>query len=152
MAPRTSLRIRHRPSLRARTLSRIAKINETENKPYYSQMMIIAPIRSAIRLLAATFVACAFVLAPMADAQHAEPQPAATCEIDHTSSDTGDRGPDNNDHEHHVNHCGSCHIYALRKDIAPDYFEPANASAMRASLAEDVVFLPPGNPYRPPRA
>lgn len=114
--------------------------------------MIIAPIRSAIRLLAATFVACAFVLAPMADAQHVELDTAAACEIDHALSDAGDSRPDNNDHEHHVNHGGSCHIYALRKDVGPNCIEPTNEPAMRASLKEDVVFLPPGNPYRPPRA
>ena len=113
--------------------------------------MTVSPILSTLRLLTAALVACAFLIAPIADAQHVEIEPATACDMSHETSDSGERAPDDDGHDHHAHNCGSCHTHLLRKDVAPESFVQMRKQALRPPSSKDLSSLPPGSLYRPPR-
>jgi len=114
--------------------------------------MALASKITALRCCLAVLVAFGFMLPPMADAQHLETEPAVFCEIDHDSSDVGERDLDHSEREHHAHNCGPCHIHLLRRDMTSDFSAASGPATIRPPLSEDMVSLPPGSLYRPPRA
>lgn len=114
--------------------------------------MTVSPIVSTLRLLTAALVACAFLIAPVADAQHVDIEPATACDVSHETSDSGERAPNDDGHDHHAHNCGPCHIHHLRKDFTLDSFVHLAKQPVRPPLSLELSSLPPGSLYRPPRA
>ena len=114
--------------------------------------MTFSPLLSAFRFFAAALAACAFVIAPVAEAQHLDFDPAAACEAAQADSDADRDAPDHGDHDHHAHNCGTCHLHVLRRDVSATAFMEDGERSVRPPLTEDMVSLPPGSLYRPPRA
>lgn len=70
--------------------------------------MTLSPFLSAVRLVSATLVACAFLIAPMAEAEHVQTQTVKTCDIEHVAEESDEGGADHSEHDHHAHNCGPC--------------------------------------------
>lgn len=114
--------------------------------------MSIAAILSAIRLVSAALIACAFLIAPMAEAEHVQIETATECDMGHVDETSGDGESNHGEHDHHAHNCGPCLQYLLRKDWTQDRFICASEGARIALLSVSLVSQPPGSLYRPPRA
>ena len=107
---------------------------------------------AAIRLFTAIIIACAFLYAPMAEAEHAETTVEITCDLDHDSEQSDGNQPDHSDHEHHAHHSGPCLQYILRQDLSHDDFISVTGQTRVLAISQNLASLPPGSLYRPPRA
>ncbi len=109
--------------------------------------MMLSSFLSPFRLVAAALIACAFLIAPMAEAEHVQIETATACDTEHGDGDT-----DHGEHDHHAHNCGPCLIHLLRRDSNSECIFQAGIQSIRPLLSEDLVSLPPGSLYRPPRA
>lgn len=107
---------------------------------------------SSTRLVAAALIACAFLIAPMAEAEHAQIETANTCDLEHFAETHGDGDSDHDEHEHHAHNCGPCLIHLLRRDTTSECIFHAGIQSIRPPISESLISLPPGSLYRPPRA
>ena len=114
--------------------------------------MTLSPFLSAVRLVSATLVACAFLIAPMAEAEHVQTQTVKTCDIEHVAEESDEGGADHSEHDHHAHNCGPCLTHLLRRDTVSSYFAQTTMLSIRPPLSEDFASLSPGRLYRPPRA
>jgi hypothetical protein len=114
--------------------------------------MSIAAILSAIRLVSAALIACAFLVAPMAEAEHVQIDTASACDMGHVDEKSDDGDSNQGEHDHHAHNCGPCLQHLLRKDWVQDSFICASEGAHIPLLSVSLVSQPPGSLYRPPRA
>lgn len=114
--------------------------------------MMLTTFLPAVRLVSALLIACAFLMAPMAEAEHAQTQTVETCEIEHVAEEGGKGGDDHSEHDHHAHNCGPCLTYLLRREAASNDFGQPDLQTIRPPLSEDFASLTPGSLYRPPRA
>lgn len=115
--------------------------------------MFVRPFHSVLKVLIAALVGLAFVMAPVASAQHSEAIAEAVCELEtgeeHTSGDAGGHG----DHDHqHVSGCGGCHIHLIEPDVLQRQEIGPSRSVYRTSPAASWGHALPGGLFRPPRS
>lgn len=113
---------------------------------------MLSSFLSPFRLVAAALIACAFLIAPMAEAEHVQIETATACDLEHVDDAHGDGDTDHGEHDHHAHNCGPCLIHLLRRDTNSEYIFHADIQSIRPPMSEDLVSLPPGSLYRPPRA
>ncbi|MBO6686847.1 MAG: hypothetical protein JJ919_00025 [Henriciella sp.] len=106
----------------------------------------------AFRLITAMIIACVFLYAPVAEAEHLETVTEITCNFEHSLQKTDKDQPNQGDHDHHANHSGPCLQHLLRKDWNQDSFICASEGAHIPLLSVSLLSRPPGSLYRPPRA
>ncbi len=112
--------------------------------------MCFRPFHSALKLLIAALVSLAFVMAPVASAQHSETAEAvcaAEPAEDHAVSDTAGHG----DH-HHAPGCGGCHIHLMGPGKLPGPEMIRSRPVFRTALADTWGHALPGDLFRPPRS
>ncbi|MFN7180085.1 hypothetical protein [Hyphomonas sp.] len=112
--------------------------------------MFVRPVHSALKLLVAALVSLAFVMAPVAAAQHSESVETA-CAVEmgegHAVSDTAGHG----DH-HHAPGCGGCHIHLMGPGSLPGPGMIRSQLVFRAAHTDTWGHALPGDLFRPPRS
>lgn len=114
--------------------------------------MMLSLFISSNRLVAAALIACAFLIAPMAEAEHVQIETATACDMERVEGAYVDDDTDHGEHDQHAHNCGPCLIHLLRRDKNSECIFQAGTQSIRPLLSEDLVSLPPGSLYRPPRA
>jgi len=113
--------------------------------------MMLKRIFSGFGMVVAAMVSFAFLVAPMASAQHVERAPGEICEVEADAVHAGGDEAGHEGHAHHAHGCGACHVHIIGPaglpemaiDRARSKVRPMEASGRGASL--------PGELFRPPR-
>lgn len=98
-------------------------------------------------------IACAFLSAPGAQANHIDFEASPFCEQAH--GELAESALENQDDTHHENHthgCGSCHLHFDRIVHQSAEMLACEDRVTRNVLAERLSTRPQSGPYRPPSA
>lgn len=117
-------------------------------------IMTVAFTFSALRLIAASLVACAFLMVPLAEARHLAVELESTCETSDHSDESGYRDAEERDHaghEQHVYKCGACHAHFLAKSDDLDGCMKTTNQSLRPPVLAGPVSRSSSDLFRPPR-
>jgi hypothetical protein len=114
-------------------------------------LMMLNRIFPGFGMIVAAMLSLAFLLAPMASAQHVELAPDEICAAEAATVHVGG-GEDHHDgHAHHVHGCGACHVHLIGSSGLPAMAIDRVRSNVRPMETAGCGASPPGELFRPPR-
>ena len=111
----------------------------------------MSPAISNFRKLLAMILVWAFLVMPIASAQHLEEEPVSACAVEHGTVNGTSEEDNPAEHEHHVHNCHSCHIHILRYQPNREVTWRVTSTGLYPTFSDEVSSLSVSSLFRPPR-